>query len=210
MTKNQAAIAIPPCWRVVPPGQPAADVSDGVPIVLGPGEGWGDGAHPTTQLCLQAIAALLPCGWQAARNAGHGTGDASAWRMLDFGSGTGILSIGASLLGAAVVGVEIDQTAIATAEANTVLNGVSARARYTHTLDDASGVFDLVVANILRPILLDFADDLVARLAPGGGLILSGLVLTDVPALTVRYAPLLGGRRPEVYQRGDWCALVWR
>lgn len=187
-------IAIPPRWRVVPPGQPAAD--DGVSILLSPGEGFGDGAHPTTQVCLQAIAMLRPPG--------------PTWRLLDFGSGTGILSIGAAKLGAAVVGVEIDEAAIATAEANTALNGVTSQVRYTRALADAPGPFDMVVANILRSVLMPFADDLVARLAPGGGLVLSGLVVTDVPDISARYAPLVDGRRPEVYPRGDWCGLVWR
>ena len=186
----------------MPPGGPPQ--GDGLRILVCPGAGFGDGAPPTPQVCLQAIAALAPGGWQAA-------GDTRRpWRMLDFGSGTGILSIGAALLGADVVGVEIEAVAIATAAANATRNGVAARVRFTRRLADAPGPFDLVVANILRPVLLAHADDLVARLASGGGLVLSGLVRTDVPEVGACYAHLLGGRRPEVYRRGDWCALAWR
>ena len=66
------------------------------------------------------------------------------------------------------------------------------------------------MANILRTVLLDFADALVACVAPGGALVLSGLVSTDVPQVSVRYASLLGQEQPEVYEHGHWRALGWR
>ena len=78
------------------------------------------------------------------------------------------------------------------------------------SLDDAPGPFDLVVANILAAVLVAFADALVARLSPNGALVLCGLVATDVPRLIATYAPKLDGRRPEIYERGEWRALVWR
>jgi ribosomal protein L11 methylase PrmA len=75
---------------------------------------------------------------------------------------------------------------------------------------DATGPFELVVANILRGVLLAFADALSGVCARGGALVLSGLVSTDVPEVSASYAPRLGGARPEVYEREDWRALVWR
>jgi ribosomal protein L11 methyltransferase len=187
-------IDIPPFWKIRRPAQPAS--ADGIPILLQPGPGFGTGAHETTQLCLQAIAYFAPRG-------------ESGFRMLDFGSGSGILSIGAARLGATVAGIEIDELALAHAEENARLNGVSDRIQNGRTLEDAPGLFAMIVANILRQVLLNFAPAIVARLAPGGTLVLSGLVSTDVPDVIARYAPLLGRKRPEIYQRGDWRALVW-
>ncbi len=177
-------------------------------LLLVPGAGWGDGMHDTTQLCLQAIAFFAP------RRASDFSADRPgepAWRALDFGSGSGLLSIAAARLGAQVRAVEIDPAGIAHAELNLRLNGLSDRFEQSESLPElGERPFDLVVANILRPILLEFAYPLASRLSPRGVLILSGLVSTDVPEVSVRYTGLLGGRRPEVYRRGDWCALVWR
>jgi ribosomal protein L11 methyltransferase len=161
-----------------------------------PGPGFGDGTHPTTQVCLQAIATLVPRG--------------RPWRFLDFGSGSGILSIAAALRGATVDAVEIDPRAIGHAVENLRAHGVTDRVRQLRSLDETTGPFDFVAANILRAVLLSHAEALVALRAPGGTLVLSGLVSTDVPELTARYAPLLGGARPEVYERDEWRALVWR
>jgi len=187
-------IEIAPRWRIV--SAPRAEREGEVQLVIDPGPGFGDGLHETTQLCLQAIAALAP--------------RKRDWRMLDFGSGSGILSIGAAELGAVVDAVEIDARAIEHAEHNARVNGSSHRIRHARTLEDMRGPFELVVANILRTVLLEHASALVSGLAAGGTLVLSGLVSTDVAPVGVSYAALLGGRRPEVYERGDWRALVWR
>jgi ribosomal protein L11 methyltransferase len=187
-------IEIAPHWSVV--STQTAEEEGRRRLVVEPGPGFGDGTHDTTQLCLQALAALAP--------------RAGSWRMLDFGSGSGILAIGAARLGALVDAVEIDELARAHGERNARANAVSDRIRYSRSLEDTSGAFDLTVANILRPVLLAFADALVTRLAQNATLVLSGLVSTDVPQVSVRYSSLLGNDRPEVYERGDWRALVWR
>lgn len=130
--------------------------------------------------------------------------------MLDFGSGSGILAIGAARLGAIVDAVEIDALARAHGERNARANAVFGRIRHASALDDTRGKFNFTVANILRSVLLEFACALVARLAPAATLVLSGLVSTDVPEVSVCYTSLLGDERPEVYERGNWRALVWR
>ena len=185
---------IPPRWTVLVPGE--VSPPGRLTLWLEPGPGWGDGRHPTTQLCLQAIAAVAPL---------HRT-----WRMLDFGSGSGVLSIAAARLGAEVDAVEIDENAIEHAEQNADRNRVADRIRSVRSLTSAPGPYDLVVANILRPVVSSRAAALAERMARGSALVLSGLVATDVPELTVRFAPLLDGRRPDVHARGDWRALVWR
>jgi ribosomal protein L11 methyltransferase len=167
-----------------------------VPIEIMPGPGFGDGSHPSTRVCLEAIAALSP------RD--------RPWRMLDFGSGSGILSIAGALRGAMVDAIEIDPAARDHAARNLEANGAATRVRQYASLDRVGGPFDLVLANILRSVLVTMAPALVRVLAPRGILVLSGLVSTDIPELIAGYAPLLGGARPEVYERGEWRALVWR
>jgi ribosomal protein L11 methyltransferase len=188
-----APIDVGPRWQILPPGGVAR--AGAVPLRMTPGPGFGDGAHPTTQLCLQALAALAPRG--------------GAWRLLDFGSGSGILSIAAARLGATVDAVENDPRAIEHALRNLVLNDAVASVRQLTAIDGAAGPFDVVVANILRSVLVSFAAPLVARLARGGALVLSGLVYTDVPDVIGAYARLLGAR-PEIYERDEWRGLVWR
>ncbi|MGO9834029.1 MAG: 50S ribosomal protein L11 methyltransferase [Polyangiaceae bacterium] len=187
-------VVIAPRWRIVP--TPGVDEGDEVRLVIDPGPGFGDGTHETTQLCLQAIAALAP--------------RTRPWRMLDFGSGSGILAIGAAKLGAVVDAVEIDALTVAHGERNARANCVDDRIRHARTLEGTRSPFDFVVANILRSVLLEFGGALISRLAPAATLVLSGLVSTDVPEVSVHYASLLGDERPEVYERGDWRALVWR
>jgi ribosomal protein L11 methyltransferase len=177
-------------WRIVSPGAPAGE---GIPLVLGPGPGFGSGDHPTTRLCLQAIAALRP---------------RRPFRMLDLGTGSGILAIAAARLSAEVEAVDIDQAALAHAARNLELNGVASSVRLHRSLEEVHGVFDLAVANILGPVLLDLAAPLAARVAPGGTLVISGLVAGEVPELAVRYAAALG--KPEVFRLEEWRALVFR
>jgi ribosomal protein L11 methyltransferase len=191
---SSAGVDIAPRWRVV--SAPIAERDHRVQLVVDPGPGFGDGTHETTQLCLQAIAALAP------RD--------GPWRMLDFGSGSGILSIGAAKLGALVDAVEIDRHASAHGERNARVNAVDDRIRHRRALEDTRGSFDVAVANILRAVLLEFARALVGRLTPGATLVLSGLVSTDVPQVAAHYGSLLREQRPEVYERGEWRALVWR
>jgi ribosomal protein L11 methyltransferase len=189
-----APIHVPPRWEILPPDALAS--AGAVPVRLVAGPGFGDGRHPTTQLCLQAIAALSPRG--------------RPWRLLDFGSGSGVLSIAGALLGATVDAVEIDPRAMGHAEQNLHANAVADRVRAVMTLDAVAAPFDLVVANILRDVLVEFANPLVALSGHRATLVLSGLVSTDVPAVSACYAPLLDGARPEVYARDEWRALVWR
>lgn len=185
-----SVLEIPPRFRVVTDPVPPDDRT----IVVQPGRAFGDGHHETTRLCVQAVGALAPRG--------------RPWTFLDWGSGTGILSIAAAKLGATAVGIDIDDASNAAATRNAELSGVGDRMRFGR--DDPGGAHDLVVANILRDVLLVLADDIVRGVALGGTLVLSGLVSTDVPPITARYAPLLGGKRPEVYELGSWRALVWR
>lgn len=184
-------IEIPPLFRVAGPGDAEPD---GRTIVIAPSRAFGDGTHETTRMCLQALSVFAP---------------RRSHDMLDVGSGSGILSIAAFRLGARTCGVEIDEAANEAARANSRLNGIGAL-RFASDWPVTDVLFDVVVANILRDVLLDLAPAITARLKKDGLLILSGLVSTDVPSIIARYTPMLENRRPEVFERDHWRALVWR
>ncbi len=163
-------------------------------IVLVPSAAFGDGRHPTTRMCLHAVRALAP---------------SPPFRMLDVGSGTGVLAILAAKRGASTaIGIEIDEAANRAATTNAMNNGVGERVTFGSSWPE--GAFELVVANILRGVLLALTHDILARVADGGTLVLSGLVSTDVPALVAAYAPHLGDARPEIFASEDWRTMVWR
>ncbi len=193
-------VEVPPDWIVLPPwvemgidpGRPGRRV-----LRLNPGAGFGTGTHETTQLCLEALAGVL-----------DRVPDAT---VLDFGSGSGILAIGAALRGASAVdAVEIDELALHNGRENARLNGVEARIRFARDLGDR-GPYAVVVANILKPVLLAFAAELVERLEPRGTLILSGLMEGDVPAVRESYETLLAGRpASQDFVLGEWRAIVFR
>ncbi len=182
---------VPPRFRIAT--APWDAEPDARTLVLAPSPAFGDGRHETTRMCLQALAVFAP---------------KERFRMLDVGSGSGILSIAAAKLGGEAVGVEIDPEANAIARDNARLSGVADRVAFDTAWPE--GRFEVVVANILRAVLVALAGEIVSRLAPGGVLALSGLVSTDVPEIVARYAPMLDGRRPEVFERGSWRTAVWR
>ncbi len=196
-------VSVPPHWEILPPWRECPTDPKSKVIRINPGAGFGTGTHETTQLCLQAVAFAL-------RNAPPGTG------VLDFGSGSGILSIAAARLGAQVDGIEIDPLAIDNATENLALNaaegGLSGTVRFAVTLaslGEPAKKYSVVIANILRPVLIEFSAELVGRLARPGKVVLSGLIATDLPDVITRYSALLGGVRPQIFERGEWRALVF-
>jgi len=191
-------IAVPDFGTVVPAWeQGAAGVAeDGdVRIFIEPGLGFGTGLHETTQMCLAALADRRRCGGRLDR-------------VLDFGSGSGILGIAAAVLGARRVdAVEIDTGVHGALRANARRNGVDIRFHPAAALGAVAGIHDVVVANIVAPVLVEHCADLCGRVAPGDGeLILSGLLADETPAVADRYADRLGVR-PRVRERGPWRCL---
>jgi ribosomal protein L11 methyltransferase len=169
---------------------------DGATIFIEPGVGFGTGLHETTRLCLAALAA-----WRGA--------GLPFDRVLDFGSGSGILGIAAAVLGAREVdAVEIDATVHGAIRANAARNGVDAGVRVSAALPAADAGYDLVVANITADVLLKHAVDLSAALRSGaeGGLVLSGLRGNEVDRVAGRYRELIG-IAPRHSTLGDWHCL---
>ena len=136
-------------------------------LYLEPGLAFGSGSHPTTRMCLE---------WLASHIKAHQV-------VLDFGCGSGILAIGAALLGARVIAVDHDDQAITATRENAQFNGVSEQIQ-TLTLVDwgrdgswqASEHFDVVVANILAAPLIDLAPTFSRSLRRGGSLVLAGIL----------------------------------
>jgi len=168
-----------------------------VTIYIEPGLGFGTGLHATTQLCLESLA-----GWHR--------GGRRFGRVLDFGSGSGILGIASAVLGAARVdAVEIDDRAHPAVSVNATRNGVAERVVVTSHLPAESAPYDLIVANIVAPVLVDHAAALCRRLQAGRGcLVLSGLLADEVPLVADRYRAEIG-RRPLVRERDGWHCLTF-
>jgi ribosomal protein L11 methyltransferase len=155
---------IVPSWHEPPAG--AQQV-----IRLDPGLAFGTGTHPTTRMCLRWIAQHPPQGQ----------------RVLDYGCGSGILAIGAAKHGAqSVDAVDIDEAAVRSTEANAQANEVQLAAGLP---DKANGRYDTVLANILATPLKVLAPLLTAHVAPGGALVLAGILARQADELKEAYAP---------------------
>jgi ribosomal protein L11 methyltransferase len=163
-------------FRISPPGTPASG-DDRIDLLMAPGA-FGSGEHETSASCLEALAELP---------------DAEGARVLDLGSGTGILAIAALKLGArSAVCVDVDPLAVHTCRLNCELNGVSDRVEHLcGTIEEVPAIeFDWALANIYGDILLRVAEALVARTRPGGTLLLSGILHQDNFDVRKRYQEL--------------------
>ena len=147
---------IKPTWREFTP-----EPND-VVIELDPGMAFGTGLHPTTRLCLKALEDVIQPGQH----------------VLDLGCGSGILAIGAVLLGATNVdAIDTDPVAVSAATANCQFNGVQDRVHvFEGAIDAANGPYDVTVANISGKIVIALADEFAALTRPGGVLIVSGFL----------------------------------
>ncbi len=180
-------------FTVTPPwdarGAPSPDR-----LIVDPGRAFGTGTHETTRLCLGALedlAARRPLG-----------------RTLDLGSGTALLAIAAGRLGAApVFASDIDPEATSSSAHHAHLNGTRLgvlRADGGRGL--RAGSFDLVLANLMALLLVDRAAEIRALLAPGGALVLSGLLVDDLPFVREAFAAC---GSPVERLDGEWGALVY-
>jgi len=158
-----------------------------VVLRLDPGLAFGTGAHPTTALCLE---------WLAAREIEGRT-------AVDYGCGSGILAIAAALLGAgAVYAWDHDPQALDATRANATRNGVAARLRVTAEPPPA----DLLVSNILANALDALAPRFAALVRPGGQIALSGLLPAQAPALAGRYHAAFAMDAPR--EHDGWVLLT--
>jgi ribosomal protein L11 methyltransferase len=186
---DAGSFRIVPAWAAELPGGRRR-------LVVDPGQAFGTGTHESTRLSLAAVEAL--CAKHPPR------------RVLDVGTGSGILAIAARLLGAKVaVGIEIDPEALPAAVEHADLNDVDVHfVRGDGARGVRAGAFDLVLANIAAPLLIDRARELAEACRPGGDLVLAGVLQDDVAAVRDAFTPFAGSI--DVRTDGEWAALVLR
>ena len=163
-----------------------------VPLYLDPGMAFGTGTHPTTSLCLRRLESLVKPGM----------------RVLDVGTGSGILAIASARLGAGpVVGIDIDPVAVRVAKENAERNGAAIDVR-VGTLDQVeTDECDLVIANIIASIIIDILPEVVTRMKKGGLFLASGIIAEKKQA--VADAMMAAWLLPvEIREEGGWVAIL--
>ncbi|MDM5234494.1 50S ribosomal protein L11 methyltransferase [Lysinibacillus pakistanensis] len=184
-------------FTIVPTWEDYTPVStDELIIELDPGMAFGTGTHPTTVMCLQGLERVVK------------EGDT----VIDIGTGSGVLSIGAALLGAkSVHALDLDEVAVRSAQENVVLNKVEDTVSVFHgnLLDTVKEPADVVVANILAEIIISFTDDAFSIVKPGGLYVTSGIIgakRDDVKAALEASGFVI----EEVLLMEDWVAIIAR
>ena len=186
-------IVVKPPWLEHSPG------SEEVVIELDPGMAFGTGIHPTTQMCLAELEERLGAGV----------------RVLDLGTGSGILAIAAAKLGAAkVLALDTDPIAVEVARANVIANGVEriveVQLGSLGALDLEPWAFDLMAVNILAEVIVALVKEGLLTHLERHGLIIAGGIIetreTEVAAALQRAGLAITGRRRE----RDWVTLVGR
>lgn len=164
-------------------------------IEIDPGMAFGTGTHETTRLCLVALDRALAT---------------PGLRVLDVGTGSGILAIGAALLGASeVMGTENDPVATRIAQENSEINGTEGVCRFaTCELPTVEGTWDVVVANILPHVLIEMRDDLVRLAGDDGTIILSGILQRERDRVLASFGEVIT-QDARVDTMGEWCSITY-
>ncbi|ADO57585.1 50S ribosomal protein L11 methyltransferase [Paenibacillus polymyxa] len=193
-------LTIKPTWEEYEPASEDEKI-----IELDPGMAFGTGTHPTTSLCLRTLESVIQGGEE----------------VIDVGTGSGILAIGAIKLGAKhVLALDLDPVAVSSARENTRLNGLEERITIKESdllsvlnaSDPTLGIqlpVKLVVANILAEIILLFIDDVYNALQPGGIYIASGIWKNKEEAVETALKAA-GFEIAEINRDEDWLAFVAR
>jgi len=166
---------------------------------LDPGMAFGTGNHETTRLCVERLVTL-------AEEAG------TQGRVIDAGCGSGILALSAALLGYTdVVGFDNDPEAVRVSEENAALNGVAGKVKFfvgDLVSGFSGGQGDVVLANILANVLIQYARELTAAVAPGGTLILSGILASENAEVRAAYEQVAEGWSINARVMGEWSDVV--
>jgi len=180
---------------VIKPSFKNYDAKQGQTIItIDPKMSFGTGEHATTKLVLRLIEKHVKAGD----------------KVLDVGSGTGVLGICAVMLGASSsLGIDNDEWCLLNGTENIKANNLEQKSevRQAEITEIEESSFDLIVANINKRILLDIAPNLREKLVPSGKLILSGLLQTDKEDILEKYASL-NLELIENLNMDEWCALV--
>jgi ribosomal protein L11 methyltransferase len=178
---------------VTPSWEPVEPSPGEVVLTLDPGRAFGSGLHETTQLVLREVE----------------RGTRGGEEVLDVGCGSGILGIAALLLGASrVTSLDVDPDAVEVTRENAIANGVLDRvSASTRAIGDETGRYPWVLANIEARVLVPLAASIAAAVAPGGTLVLSGILVGQEDEVRAAYPDLEEIGRPTM---GEWVALVLR
>ena len=191
-------ILIKPTWEEIP-----EEHKDKLMIEIDPGTAFGTGSHETTQLCIRQIQKYLK------------PGD----KVLDVGTGSGILAIAALKLGAGrAFGTDLDENAITAARENAEVNGIS-EADFGlvqgNIIDDEEiqkaaglGCYDIVVANILAPVIIMLQGEAARHLKPGGIFITSGIINTKEEDVKNAFAANDDWEILEITHQNDWVSVT--
>ncbi len=187
-------LLIVPSWE-----EPRPHAND-IVLRLDPGMAFGTGGHETTRLCLELLEEIM-----------DSMPTLLSPSVLDLGTGSGILAMAAVQLGAGkVCAVDIDPLAIEVARENLAINNLSDQVECSTTpLESLEGCFDVILANILAEELVRLAPHLNQRLAPGGSLVLSG-ILTEKEALVRNGFASQPLEYQRTLQQGEWVAIHYR
>ncbi|MBU8879446.1 50S ribosomal protein L11 methyltransferase [Bacillus sp. FJAT-29790] len=187
--KISERFTIVPTWEEYTPVN-----TDELIIELDPGMAFGTGTHPTTVMCIQALERMVK------------KGDS----VIDVGTGSGVLSIAAAMLGAEKVrALDLDEVAVTSARLNIELNKVHdiVDVSRNNLLDGVNEAVDVVVANILAEVILRFTNEVASIVKPGGYFIASGII--QQKKLDVKEAIAAAGFEiEETIQMEDWVAII--
>ncbi len=181
---------------VVKPTWEAYDPAPGeIVLEIDPGMAFGTGLHATTRLCLNGLEQHVFPGATVA----------------DVGTGSGILAVGAILLGAGhAEAVDNDPIAVRIAQENVTLNGVADRVRVSESSVPPSGEYNFVIANILAHVIMALATQLFSATKPGGMLIASGILAGASAEQVAKHLRGVGYINPEIVVEGEWASVVTR
>ena len=168
---------------------------DEMPLIIGSNMAFGTGEHETTSMCVEFLQKYV------------GKNDT----VIDVGTGSGILGIVASKLGAKkVIMTDIDECAIEASEQNIKLNGVkNAEVYLKNLLDDNAVKGDVIVANIMAEVLISFAAGLKNNLNAGGTVILSGILTDRMDKVKDAYLAQ-GFKLLQTEIKGEWAAVAFK
>lgn len=193
-------ILIKPTWEEVP-----AEHADKLMIEIDPGTAFGTGSHETTQLCIRQLQKYLKKGDQ----------------VLDVGTGSGILAIAALKLGASYAyGTDLDENAVATARENAEVNSITeeqfgltdGNIIDDETIQAKAGLekYDIVVANILAPVIIMLQGEAARHLKKGGIFITSGIINTKEADVKAAFAGNPEWEMIETTYQNDWVSITVR
>lgn len=193
-------ILIKPTWETIPEKH-----KDKLLVQIDPGTAFGTGMHETTQLCIRQLKKAVDSGT----------------KLLDVGTGSGILGITALKLGAKEVwGTDLDENAITAVGENLEANGISGERFHVlqgNILNDPSvqewagfGCYDVVVANILADVIILLVDEIPVHLKQGGLFITSGIINMKEQAVLDAFAKNPAFEVLEVTRQGEWVSVTAR